>query len=158
MKNNQNLRRLTINPTTNYSDYVEAIQASGIEANWHEKMFLQNPQHLEAMSLALVLSQNEISHYFKHEIGNSPLKEATLDPSFAYFSKENQEAIINYVNASLANAKYHYYPEAYGPCPEIPTFKLDFPFASDNDESSILITLNPYMEKSSSSADAHEMI
>lgn len=149
MEKNQNVRKLTINPTADYNAYIEAIKASGIEANWHEKMFLRKPQHLEAMNYALELSKNEVKHYFKHGLGDSPLAQAILDPNFKDFSKANQQSIIDYVQASLANAKYQYYPEAYGPCPSTPTFKLDIPFASDED-SSILVILDPYMGKHNS--------
>ena len=154
MEKNQNVRRLTINPTADYNKYVDAIQASGIDANWHEKMFLQTPQNLEAMSLAYKLSRDEISHYFKHSIEESPLTKATLDPAFQYFSEENQQAIKDYVSSSLETAKYQYYPEAYGAgCPATPTFKIAIPF-SHEENSEISVILNPYMDMYSSSESA----
>ena len=149
MEKNQNVRRLTINPNTDHKGYVKTIKESGIETNWLEKIFLQKPENLEAMNYAYELSRDEIYHYFKHGNGNSPLLKATEDPNFQDFSEQNQQSIIDYVQASLATAKYQYYPEAYGPCPSTPTFKLDIPFASDED-SSILVILDPYMEKHTS--------
>ncbi len=151
MEKNQNVRRLTIDPNTDHKGYVKAIKESGIETNWLEKIFLQKPENLEAMNYAYELSRDEIYHYFKHGIGNSPLLKVTEDPNFQDFSEQNQQSIIDYVQASLAAAKYQYYPEAYGPCPDIPAFKLYIPFTS-NEDNSILFTLNPHMEKYTSVA------
>ena len=146
MNKNFNQIDLTINPNSDYNQYIEAIKATDYykSAGWHVKKFMQTPQNIEAMKFAYDLSREAVRYSINFSSNENPLANLKNDSNFKYFSDENQSSILSYVQAVVNMARYESYPEAYGSGrPQTPTFELGIPFNSDGNNSSIMFDLNP---------------